>query len=139
MKKCSKCQQQLALTEFYKNKTTKSGYQDYCKNCLRLARVRSYQNTSTATLAGNRKRKIKRVYGITQEEYDHLLAEAKLNGCAICGSLGRPHLDHNHDTGEIRQFLCSNCNLALGLLKEDPERMERMIAYVRKHEREVLK
>lgn len=139
MKKCSKCQQHLAFSEFYKNRSNKSGYQDYCKKCLRLARVRSYQNSSAATLAGNRKRKIKRVYGITQEEYDLLLLEAQTSGCGICGSKDKPHLDHNHSTGQIREFLCSNCNLALGLLKEDPERMERMIAYVRKHEREVLK
>lgn len=135
-KKCSKCQIELPFTDFYKNRSNKSGYQDYCKSCLRLARVQSYQRSSANTLASNRSCKIKRVYKITQEEYNVLLFEAQENGCAICGSKTKPHLDHNHETGQLREFLCSNCNLALGLLKEDPERMERMAAYVRKHERE---
>lgn len=33
MKKCSKCQQLLTLSQFYKNKARSDGYQNYCKLC----------------------------------------------------------------------------------------------------------
>lgn len=133
MKRCAKCRQELALAEFHKNRSTKDGYQAYCKACLRRARRLSYQTDPTATQAANRRGKIKRVYGITEELYDQMLAAYV--SCPICGSTEEPHLDHDHATGQIRGFLCGRCNRALGLLGEDPERMKRLIAYVRKHKK----
>ena len=58
-------------------------------------------------------------------------------GCAICGTtewMGRhqrPHIDHDHETGEVRGVLCHNCNLAIGHLKDDPELVARALAYLR--------
>lgn len=40
-------------------------------------------------------------------------------------------LDHCHATGVNRGMLCNNCNRALGYFKDDPERMERAIVYLR--------
>jgi len=40
------------------------------------------------------------------------------------------HLDHNHETGEVRAFLCSGCNKALGYLGEDFQRMAGLIQYL---------
>ena len=52
------------------------------------------------------------------------------NCCKICldpflTTSGRsgPHLDHNHETGEIRGVLCQRCNRVLGLLKDKAEIM----------------
>ena len=42
-------------------------------------------------------------------------------------------VDHNHSTGKIRALLCSNCNTAIGLLKEDIPRVERLIEYLKLH------
>lgn len=42
--------------------------------------------------------------------------------CCSCGepALGKAgHIDHCHRTGVIRGVLCSRCNLALGLLRDD--------------------
>jgi hypothetical protein len=36
MKKCSKCQIEKPLDKFYKNKSTKEGYDWYCKLCIKL-------------------------------------------------------------------------------------------------------
>ena len=33
MKKCSKCGRELPISEFYRNRTTKDGYTDRCKEC----------------------------------------------------------------------------------------------------------
>jgi hypothetical protein len=51
--------------------------------------------------------------------------------CAICGSaLEQLHVDHDHETGEIRGLLCSNCNVAISQLGDDVETMESAIAYL---------
>jgi hypothetical protein len=40
------------------------------------------------------------------------------------------HVDHDHGTGRYRGVLCRDCNLALGLLKDSPARMEKLARYV---------
>lgn len=42
-------------------------------------------------------------------------------------------LDHCHETGEFRGFLCNNCNIALGRFKDDPEILLNAIAYLQSH------
>ena len=42
-------------------------------------------------------------------------------------------VDHDHETGKIRGLLCSNCNVAIGLLEEDISRMQSMIAYLERY------
>jgi len=42
--------------------------------------------------------------------------------CEICCTTVRgpdKHIDHDHQTGRIRGILCSRCNQAIGLLRED--------------------
>jgi Recombination endonuclease VII len=50
--------------------------------------------------------------------------------CAIC-SLDLPlSIDHDHVTGEVRGLLCSNCNLGIGNLRDDPEIIGSAIRYL---------
>lgn len=88
-----------------------------------------------------RKSDLKRRYGIEPDDYDALLA-AQGERCASCGtddpggSRGRRYfcVDHNHDTGEVRALLCDDCNVALGRLKDDPNRIAGLLAYALTHE-----
>ncbi|PZR96699.1 MAG: hypothetical protein DLM69_10495 [Candidatus Chloroheliales bacterium] len=54
--------------------------------------------------------------------------------CAACGSqisLQTGYLDHDHTNGEVRGFVCRNCNLAEGLLKGyTHEQFKRFCSYV---------
>ena len=69
-----------------------------------------------------------RVYGITEAEYE-LMKEEQHHKCMICksegftiGSNGHTEklvVDHDHDTGKVRDLLCHNCNRALGLLQDN--------------------
>ena len=43
------------------------------------------------------------------------------------------HLDHNHNTGKVRELLCSDCNTAIGLLKENPVIIQSVVEYIAKH------
>ena len=74
---------------------------------------------------------VKHRYGISYLEYEELLANA---ACGICGanssSRGKLCLDHDHESGRIRGFLCTECNLALGYLRDDPELLRRAIEYL---------
>lgn len=48
----------------------------------------------------------------------------------MCGREdGKLVIDHHHDTGRVRGVLCNDCNVALGLLREDVERMKNLIRY----------
>jgi hypothetical protein len=58
--------------------------------------------------------------------------------CACCYKPMKPGsgtcVDHCHTTGEVRELLCRDCNLILGLAGDDPSLLESQAAYLRKHE-----
>ena len=53
---------------------------------------------------------LKTHYGLTPDEYNTLVE----NGCEVCGSFERLHVDHCHTTGKVRGCLCNACNISLG-------------------------
>ena len=76
--------------------------------------------------------RLKYKYGVGLEDYDSMLTK-QLGGCAICGkhpSNSRLHIDHNHSTGKVRGLLCRKCNLALGLLADNPIIIKKMLQYI---------
>ena len=61
---------------------------------------------------------------------DDLTPRPKL--CEMC-SLDKPlFMDHDHDSGQFRGWLCTQCNTGLGKLGDSIEGLERAIAYLRK-------
>jgi protein-arginine kinase activator protein McsA len=111
---CSTCNISKSKTEFYSDRRQKSGLRPQCKDC----------NKNTA---------IKRKFGITSVEYEKLLKHQQ-NKCAICQRDNVLfHIDHDHVTGKIRGLLCSNCNTAIGLLKEDEGILLMVIKYLKEN------
>jgi hypothetical protein len=90
--------------------------------------MRDYADSGKKKLA-DRKSHLKRKYGITLEDFEALLA-AQGGGCAICGREGVDHVDHDHRTGRVRGILCFRCNVALGQLDDDPERLLAALTYI---------
>ena len=86
----------------------------------------------------------KRNYGITETQYE---AKKTLQNhkCMICSSDGfvignNGHtetlvVDHDHETGQVRDLLCHNCNRALGLLQDSVETVEAALNYLKKWKR----
>jgi hypothetical protein len=72
-----------------------------------------------------------RDYGLTAEDLERMLIEQG-GLCAICrrSPARRLCIDHCHATQRVRGLLCDNCNMALGLLDDDPDRLRAAIAYV---------
>lgn len=88
--------------------------------------------------AHRRRWHVKRKFKLTVAEYEAKLA-AQSGLCAAClgndpGGNGKWHLDHCHTTGQVRAFLCAPCNLALGLVQDDPARLAQLIAYLKKYQ-----
>lgn len=50
--------------------------------------------------------------------------------CALCGSVKAIKLDHCHDSGALRGWLCHSCNVGLGFLRDDPALLAKAIAYL---------
>jgi hypothetical protein len=80
-------------------------------------------------------------YGLTPEQYDTMHQDQ--NGlCAVCGNPETASnqygplklaVDHCHNSNVVRGLLCMRCNRSLGMLRDDPEIIESLLAYRRKH------
>ena len=65
---------------------------------------------------------LRRTYGITEDDYERLLA-AHDGGCWICGKEPkkggrRLHVEHDHKTGRVRGLACWSCNKSLRYLRD---------------------
>lgn len=137
MKVCTKCKSEKPDTEFYsKLRRTKTRYLfSWCKQCWNDHQKNKHPSVlSTA----QRRSHLKRVYGLTPEQYEELLV--KQNGdCAICERhytefKTRLHIDHRHKgprAGEITGLLCWSCNAKLIGDRYEPELFEKAAAYLR--------
>lgn len=104
MIRCRKCGVDKPKAHFHAKRTT-------CKDCFNEA---------------TRNAKYMSRYGITATEAD----EMKKSGCNICGDTHNLHIDHNHDTGEVRGVLCKGCNQGIGLLGDSPDRLRAAAQYL---------
>lgn len=143
-KKCPKCQEILCVSFFQKNKSAKDGLQYHCKACRKEIDSRPEHRAQHRKRYHTQKDQYrddtyKRKYGITLEEYNKMLADQK-NVCAICGLFCTTKrnlaVDHDHDTGEVRGLLCSNCNRGLGHFQDKVNNLEKAIEYLKKYEKE---
>jgi len=113
-KVCSKCQLPKDADEFANNSTRIDGKECWCKKC-RSSSLRESK------------------YGMTEEEYERRL-KAQSGRCGICNQEAEVLVvDHCHESGEIRELLCSMCNVGLGNLKEDPAILASAILYLKRY------
>ena len=151
-KVCTECGQEKPIEDFHRDKHCRDGYCTRCKLCRTAytakwrranrdhvrAYSRNYYHTDPKRANEmNRKCNVRRKFGLPPEQYDVMLRNQ--NGCcAICGRhqsvLTRAlAVDHDRETGQVRDLLCGSCNTGIGLFIHDPERIERAAAYVRRH------
>ena len=55
--------------------------------------------------------------------------------CEICTNPSPEKLmiDHDHETGALRGFLCRKCNTALGQINDDPWVLDRMAKFLERN------
>lgn len=54
--------------------------------------------------------------------------------CEICGRGGKMCLDHCHEKNVFRGWICDDCNVAMGKVKDDVRILSAMINYIKKGE-----
>lgn len=119
-KPCRTCHQIKPLSSYYRAAGMPDGRTLDCKDCLRVMHAKPRRDAN-----------LRSRYGLDSISYQHLLASQD-GRCAICGQEpnGTPlHVDHDHVTGKVRGLLCVRCNVVLGLLESESERVEKAIAY----------
>jgi hypothetical protein len=136
LKQCKGCHLWLTRDNFGIDNGMRDGMFYKCKSCCAIHRKKYYDPNKART------RRL-RQYGITPNEYNRMLAEQG-NVCAVCkrpethirnhltkntGETRLLSVDHDHKTGEARAILCSACNVALGRMDEDPERIRALADY----------
>lgn len=141
MKICTGCGEEKDLRDFYVERYYKGKpyYNSRCKPCAVIKARKWKAKKYGSAKRGTRALWLKGKYNLDIEEYDKRL-EAQGGICPICKRSPEEHpkatrykyfpVDHCHKTGAIRGIICHDCNLALGLLQEDTERMKRLIAYL---------
>lgn len=73
---------------------------------------------------------IKRVYGITEDEYNNKVLEQE-NKCLVCKkAVHRLYIDHCHSTGKVRGLLCNPCNLFVGAVEKDLDKTRAVLSYL---------
>ena len=81
----------------------------------------------------NRHYKLKHRYGITENEFK-TMSKNQNHCCKICNKPPTKRglfVDHCHETNNVRGLLCYHCNLALGHMKDKPDRLEKAAVYLR--------
>ena len=133
---CNKCHIEKDLeTCFYKtgrkSDANPNNRHYTCKDCTKQRLSQSPRNYREAHL--------RRKYGITIAEYDAMLTKQDTK-CACCGTeeAGGKHnvfcVDHDHVTNAVRELLCKDCNIVLGIIQDSPEHLMKLIQYLAKHQ-----
>lgn len=141
---CNICKEPKALTEFHVDRSGTHGRKSKCKICCnKIGREKDYPKHKRSGLK-NRPDRLKKFYGVTYEEVENVLA-SQHGLCAnrACGreiSLEikgtmktRAVIDHCHNTGKFRALLCNDCNLTLGKIEADKNKLLGLLEYLDKH------
>jgi hypothetical protein len=120
------------------------------EGCTKKLNVNNLAGLCTQHTDNNgRGKRLQRIYGISEAEYDAMLA-AQNGVCAVCGQPPKPggagsashlHVDHDHgccpgnrSCGKcVRALLCLNCNNGLGHFSDNPALMRRAADYIERH------
>lgn len=104
----------------------------------RAAYMRDWRERNKGNRPEHAALRIARTYGLSIEEYWKRLDDQN-RCCAICGQrevwaqngkTKRLSVDHDHETGAVRGFLCGRCNSGLGYFRDDPEMLKAAAAYL---------
>jgi len=130
-RKCSDCGKQWTV----KRPAARNPFHGRCRPCSKQhwRKTSGVKRTHEASPESYWKSWLKYRYGLTPEQYNTKLVEQK-GVCAICKKPPtggrRLHIDHNHQTGEVRGLLCNGCNRGIGYLQESQEVLLEAVRYL---------
>lgn len=106
-----------------------------CRKCMfaKSDRVRTaLRKTDPEYKARMRRYGLKSRYGISIEEYEEM-KKSQGGHCAVCNSIDKLFVDHDHKTGLTRGLLCRHHNLMLGYMERDIRAIDKLIEYLLFH------
>ena len=108
-------------------------FKEWQRNYLEINRAKR-----KTYMAGYNVRTRGRRMGLSPGDYDAMFHNQS-GVCDVCGAPERRRgrslaVDHNHATGVVRALLCHDCNIALGLLREQPEIARSLADYMEHHQ-----
>ncbi len=131
MKVCSVCGTNKSLTEFYGRGGGRPGVSSACKSC-HILKSRHYtkKRSSETVNRSARNSRLKREYGISIDEFDQMVSTHR-GICPICSrTTTRWVVDHDHNSGEVRDVICATCNIGLGIFLDSSEVLSRASNYL---------
>lgn len=107
---CILCYQEKDINQFEitTQTRTKTYRKSGCRSCIKTRRIVE--------------KDLQKIYGRTRPTG---------TPCDNCGKTSsRLSLDHCHDTGEFRGWLCQPCNTSIGVLGDDIDSLKKAVAYL---------
>jgi hypothetical protein len=128
MKTCTTCNQKKAISDFYTSVSHSDGRQARCKSCQNEKRDFNTFKKDHPDL--------------TESEFYHMYF-LQLGRCGACEEkieVKDVHIDHDHShCGKKRSckncrrgLLCRSCNLSLGIMREESDRIHKLAQYAEK-------
>lgn len=140
-KSCSTCREVKPVSDYWKNRAQPDGLHSQCKDCNKAAR--NDLRRRVGPQSGREWNRANPHYALSRkgvdvsaDDYFRLLAEQG-GRCAICGHLPRDTdrrlcIDHDHGTLAVRGLLCDSCNRAIGMMRDDPQRLLAAARYLQR-------
>lgn len=101
-----------------------------CKECHK---VKCSERWHSKTPIEKQASRVNAMYGLTPDAYREM-HEKQDGKCAICNEVPNTkrllHVDHCHKTNVVRGLLCSGCNTAIGLMKENIQALLSAVKYL---------
>ena len=129
MKQCNTCGETKPLDRYEKEKT---GYRNKCRDCRKIQRGKRVSRYYSEYEQEYRRMK---KYGLTREEYESMYTSQR-GACKICGTVPDKtlHIDHCHESNVVRGLLCGQCNVGLGMFKDDITLLLEAINYLKEND-----
>lgn len=141
-KECTRCHRALPLSAFSPRAEGRLKLHSRCRECC-VERTRLYkQSLPKEVLAAQaRKHRLKGAFGITADDYDRM-ADQQHGLCLGClrpetsiypksGNAFRLAVHHDHVSGKVICLLCARCNVASGMVGDDPDILLRLVRIAR--------
>jgi Recombination endonuclease VII len=144
---CNVCGETKPLAAYYPRSPASTHGKDYagslsgvsagCRVCVKARAADRRKRLGDDHVKYMKEFDLRKKYGITLARFNEMLAKQN-NCCAICERHQTEFVkglvvDHDHATGAIRKLLCTNCNVAIGMLGENIGLLVKAIDYLKTH------